>query len=108
MNELFFTISSLQTAVVHIDADAFFKSCKTKTFAPPMSDDGAVLDLAIVNGDRIACFPGVNSTKASVKAQTYKFSIGKKKGQDALTLDIAEKAGKMKYGGKTVVVECTW
>ncbi len=28
MNELFFTISSLQTAVVHIDADAFFTSCE--------------------------------------------------------------------------------
>jgi len=28
MNELFFTVSSLQTAVVHIDADAFFTSCE--------------------------------------------------------------------------------
>ncbi len=78
------------------------------TVALTTADDGGVLDLAIVNGDRIARFPDANRTKVSVKNETYKFSAGKKKGQDALALDIAGKAGKMTYGGKTVVLECTW
>jgi hypothetical protein len=73
------------------------------------NDNGQLLDLAVtVDDTKISRFPAANNTSVALPSYRYKFSARKTARQEALDLDISGKKGKIKYGGKNIVLECNW
>ncbi len=111
--KIFCLLSLFLTVLIPLPALAVIGLCASGddrySVAITAHDDGSLLDLAVtVDETGLSRFPEANGTKVTLPAHRYKFTVKKKSNHGALDLDITGKKGTMKFGGRTITLECGW